>query len=83
MERTRDVEYLIKAHDKIYATDAVYKFVDEPGRLRALVDSLNRTIKVDFYKAEELSVNFTAVILEMDTKHKLGCSVAPATRRSR
>jgi hypothetical protein len=45
-------------------------FADEPGIWRTLVDSL-KSIKVDPSRPEAFSVEFTAVILEKDTKHKL------------
>ena len=65
-----DVEYFLKALEEIYAIDVVDKFADEPGIWRTLVDSL-KSIKVDPSRPEALSVEFTAVILEKDTKHKL------------
>jgi hypothetical protein len=68
--RTWDVEYFLKALEEIYAIDVVDKSVDEPGIWRTLADSL-RNIRVDSSRIEALSVEFTAVILEKDTKHKL------------
>ena len=68
--RIWDVEYFLKALEEIYAIDVVDKFPDEPGIWRALVDSL-KNIKADPSRPEALSVEFTAVILEKDTKHKL------------
>jgi hypothetical protein len=63
--------------DFLKAIDVVDKFGDEPGIWRSLVDSL-KNIKVDPSKTEALSVEFTAVILENDTKHKL-----PAVNKAR
>ena len=68
--RAWDVEYFLKALEEIYVIDVVDKFADEPGIWRTLVDSL-KIIKVDPSRIEALSVEFTAVILEKDTKHKL------------
>ena len=68
--RTWDVEYFHKALEEIYAIDVVDKFADKPGIWRTLVDSF-KNIKVDPSRPEALSVEFTAVILEKDTKHKL------------
>ena len=68
--RTWDVEYFLKALEEIYVIDVVDKFADEPGIWRTLVDSL-KNIKVNPSLTEALSVEFTAVILEKDTKHKL------------
>jgi hypothetical protein len=68
--RTWDVEYFVIALEEIYAIDVVDKFADEPGIWRTLVESL-KNIKVDPSKIEALSVDFTAVILQKDTKHKL------------
>ncbi len=65
-----DVEYFLKALEEIYAIDVVDKFADEPGIWRTLVDSL-KNIKVDPSRPEALSVEFTVVIIEKDTKHKL------------
>ena len=65
-----DVEYFLKALEEIYAIDIVDKFADEPGIWRTLVDSL-KNIKVDPSRTEALSVEFTAVILEKNTKHTL------------
>jgi len=64
------VEYFLKALEEIYAIDVVDRFTDVPGIWRTLVDSL-KNIKVDPSKAEALSVEFTAVLLEKDNKHKL------------
>jgi len=65
--RTWDVEYFHKALEEIYAIDVVDKFADKPGIWRTLVDSF-KNIKVDPSRPEALSVEFTAVILEKDTK---------------
>jgi len=62
-----DVVYFLKALEEIYAIDVVDKFADEPGIWRTLVDSL-KNIKVDPSRPEALSVEFTAVILEKDTR---------------
>jgi hypothetical protein len=69
LENSKALEYFHKALEEIYAIDVVDKFADEPGIWRTLVDSFH--IKVDPSRPEALSVEFTAVILEKDTKHKL------------
>ena len=65
-----DVEYFLKALEEIYAIDVVDKFTDEPEVWRTLVKSL-KNIKVDPRRTAAHSVEFTAVILEKDTKNKL------------
>jgi hypothetical protein len=64
------LEYFLKALEEIYAIDVVDNFADEPGIWRTLMDIL-KNIRVDSSRIEALSVEFTAVTLEKDTKHKL------------
>jgi len=70
--KTWDVEYFLKALEEVYAIDVV----DVPGIWMTLVESL-KNIRVDPSKAEALSVEFTAVLLE-----KIECSrTSPGRRR--
>ena len=68
---TWDVEYFLKALEEVFAKEEVDKFSEAAGVWRALMTTLQSSVKVEHSRAGELSLSYTAGLVEANNKHPL------------
>ena len=68
---TWDVEYFLKALEEVFAKEEVDKFSEPAGVWRALMTTLQSSVKVEHSRAGELSLSYTAALVEANNKHPL------------
>ena len=68
---TWDVEYFLKALEEIYAVSEIDRFGESTAVWRTVVTKLQTTTQVNYTNAGALSLSYTTLLLETNTKHPL------------